>query len=157
MKYVQRYGSTVTAMGFVILMLCTGWASAEGGDVAKRLKSCPASPNCVCSDDTGPSHAIPPLQVAGDLASAWAALVDYLQQTPGFTITENTGGYLRAEARTRILRFVDDVEFMARPGDGSIAMRSASRLGYFDFGANRRRLEALRSSLVDAGVVSAVD
>ena len=121
-----------------------------------RLRSCPASPNCVCSDDTG-SHSIPPLQVAGELALAWAALVNYLEQTPGLTIIENTGGYLRAEARTRILRFVDDVEFLGRPEDGIIAMRSASRLGYYDFGTNRRRLEALRSDLIDAGVVRAIE
>jgi len=125
--------------------------------MTNRLKSCPASPNCVCSDDTGSSHRIPPLQVAGELTPAWMALVNYLEQTPGFTIIENTGGYLRAEARTRILQFVDDVEFMARPEDGIIAMRSASRLGYSDLGTNRRRLEALRSGLIDAGVVSAIE
>jgi uncharacterized protein (DUF1499 family) len=91
------------------------------------------------------------------LGQAWAALVDYLAQAPGFTIIENTDGYLRAEARTRILRFVDDVEFLARPEDNSIAMRSASRVGYSDLVANRRRLEGLRRALVDAGVVRAVE
>ena len=123
----------------------------------KRLMGCPASPNCVCSDDADPSRSIPPLQVGGELTPAWAALVSYLQQTPGFTIIENSGSFLRVEARTRILRFVDDVEFLARPEDGIIAMRSASRLGYSDFGTNRRRLEALRSDLIDAGVVRAIE
>ncbi|MGD8957438.1 MAG: DUF1499 domain-containing protein, partial [Chromatiaceae bacterium] len=128
----------------------------QGNDMTKRLEPCPASPNCVSSDDTG-SHGIPPLQVAGELERAWAVLVDYLAQAPEFTIIENADGYLRAEARTRILRFVDDVEFQARPGGNSIAMRSASRVGYSDLGANRRRLEGLRSALVAAGVVRAVE
>jgi uncharacterized protein (DUF1499 family) len=88
---------------------------------------------------------------------AWTALLNYLGQEPEFTIIENTGNYLRAEARTRILRFVDDVEFMARPEDDIIAMRSASRLGYSDLGTNRRRLEALRSVLIDAGVVRTIE
>lgn len=61
-----------------------------------------------------------------------------------------TERYLHAEARTRLLRFVDDVEFHLRPADGEIAMRSASRLGYSDLGANRRRLERLRAALAEA-------
>lgn len=157
MKHVQSNSLTFTMIGLVILWSGMGWASAEEENMTKRLKNCPASPNCVCSDDIDSSHRIPALQVAGESAQAWAALVSYLEQTPGFTIIENTGGYLRAEARTRILRFVDDVEFVARPEDGIIAMRSASRLGYSDFGANRRRLEALRSGLADAGVVRATE
>lgn len=157
MTCVRPNSLNSTTIGLVILLLSVGCASAEGKDITNRLKSCPASPNCVCSDDTGSSHGIPPLQVTGELAPAWAALVKHLEQAPGFTIIENTGGYLRAEARTRILRFVDDVEFMARPEDDIIAMRSASRLGYSDFGANRRRLEVLRSGLVDAGVVRAIE
>ena len=152
-KYNQPNRLTTAGIGFVILLTSISWASAGGEAVTKKLKSCPASPNCVCSDNTGSSQAIPSLHVVGEMAPAWLALVNYLEQTPGLTIIENSGGYLRAEARTRILRFVDDVEFMARPEEGIIAMRSASRLGYYDFGTNRRRLEALRQSLVDAGVV----
>lgn len=157
MTHIQPSGLTLTVIGFVILLSATGRAAAGGEEMNKRLERCPTAPNCVCSDDGGSSNSIPPLQVVGESASAWAALVNYLEQTPGFTVTKNTGGYLRAEARTRILRFVDDVEFMARPEEGIIAMRSASRLGYYDFGANRRRLETLRSSLMDAGVVSATE
>jgi len=34
-----------------------------------------------------------------------------------------------------------------------IAVRSASRLGYSDFGVNRSRVEKLRGKLLSAGVV----
>jgi uncharacterized protein (DUF1499 family) len=40
-----------------------------------------------------------------------------------------------------------------RADRGEIAMRSCSRLGYYDFGVNRDRLEALRERLRAAGVV----
>jgi len=154
---IYRMAGLTGKIGLVLSLSCMGWASAEGDDMSNRLKRCPASPNCVCSDDTDSSHGIRPLQVTGELTPAWRALENYLEQTPGFTITANTGRYLRAEARTRILRFVDDVEFMARPEDGIIAMRSASRVGYSDLGTNRRRLEALRARLIDMGVVPAVE
>ncbi|MEC7418575.1 MAG: DUF1499 domain-containing protein, partial [Pseudomonadota bacterium] len=53
----------------------------------------------------------------------------------------------RAEARTRLLRFVDDVEFELREEAGIIAVRSASRVGYSDLGANRRRIEKIRQAI----------
>jgi uncharacterized protein (DUF1499 family) len=156
MKHIQPNSLILPALGLATLLSGIVYAANQGNGMTKRLEPCPASPNCVSSDDTG-SHGIPPLQVAGELERAWAVLVDYLAQAPEFTIIENADGYLRAEARTRILRFVDDVEFQARPGGNSIAMRSASRVGYSDLGANRRRLEGLRSALVAAGVVRAVE
>ncbi|MEJ2140501.1 MAG: DUF1499 domain-containing protein [Gammaproteobacteria bacterium] len=156
MRYIKPNGLILPVLGLVTLLSSMICAATEVNDMTKRLESCPGSPNCVSSDDSG-SHGIPPLQVAGESELAWTALVDYLEQAPEFTIIENTGGYLRAEARTRILRFVDDVEFLARPEDNTIAMRSASRVGYSDLGANRRRLEGLRSALVAAGVVRSIE
>ena len=52
-----------------------------------------------------------------------------------------------------MLRFVDDVEFNLRPEAGIIAVRSASRVGYYDFGANRSRVEKLRGQLHARGVI----
>jgi uncharacterized protein (DUF1499 family) len=93
------------------------------------------------------SHHIDPLRCGSNPTHAWQALVDHLTDSPAYTIIERRDDYLRAEARTRLLRFVDDVEFHLRPAQGEIAMRSASRIGYSDFGANRRRLESLRHVL----------
>ena len=119
----------------------------------KLLSSCPASPNCVCSDAEGGSHAIAPLEISATPEAAWQALLEHLEAQPRVTIVQRDGDYLRAESRTLLLRFVDDVEFHLRPSTNQIAMRSASRLGYSDLGTNRRRLEAIRESLAEAGVV----
>ena len=70
-----------------------------------------------------------------------------LQENPRFRLVTSTSHYLRAEARTRWLGFVDDVEFLASESEGLIHVKSASRLGYYDFGVNRRRLERLRQQL----------
>ena len=120
-----------------------------------RLSPCPASPNCVSSDMTD-SHSIAALDLvgdAGDPSEAWQALRAYLETQPRVTIKISESSYLRVEFRTRLLRFVDDVEFHLRVDDNRIAMRSASRLGYSDLGANRRRLESVRQALSAAGVV----
>jgi uncharacterized protein (DUF1499 family) len=56
-------------------------------------------------------------------------------------------GYLYAEFRSRLLGYVDDVEFVHDAAAGVIHVRSASRLGRRDFGVNRDRVEAIRARM----------
>lgn len=53
--------------------------------------------------------------------------------------------YLHATATTRWLRFVDDVEFYYDKEGGLLHFRSASRIGYSDLGANRRRMQEFQA------------
>ena len=119
------------------------------------LQPCPSSPNCVCSDDRSTLHGIEPLRPTQSVALAWQALNEHLQAQPNVTIVTRQPDYLATHFRTRLLRFIDDVEFEARVEQGVIAMRSASRIGYSDLGANRHRLEKLRAALAAQGVVYA--
>jgi len=75
-------------------------------------------------------------------------LTDLLELHPGTRITQQTDGYVRAEATTRWLRFVDDVELWLDPVANVVHVRSASRLGRKDFGVNRARVEALRAAFL---------
>jgi len=68
-------------------------------------------------------------------------------------ITSETPEYLHAECRSALLGFIDDFELNLRPSEGVIAVRSASRVGYTDFGVNRKRVEALRAGLRKRGVI----
>ncbi|MFK7889131.1 MAG: DUF1499 domain-containing protein [Gammaproteobacteria bacterium] len=122
---------------------------------AGTLTACPDKPNCRCSDVSGDDHSIAPLVLKGDAQAAWSVLKNYVEAQPRFKVISNDDHYLHVEARTKLLRFTDDVEFHLRPDDGQIAMRSASRVGYSDLGANKKRLEAVRAAMIEAGVVSA--
>lgn len=62
----------------------------------------------------------------------------------GARIAEEKAGYLRAEYRSALFGFVDDVELLLDEAAKRIDVRSASRTGYFDFGVNRRRVEEIR-------------
>ena len=53
----------------------------------------------------------------------------------------------RIEFTTSVMGFVDDVEFLNEPANGQMSVRSASRVGYSDLGANRKRIEAIRTAL----------
>lgn len=55
--------------------------------------------------------------------------------------------YLYAECRSAIFRYVDDVEFYIDDEKKLIHYRSSSRLGYYDVGVNRRRMEKIREML----------
>ena len=108
------------------------------------LPPCPASPNCVSSDSTD-EHAIAAFQFVGPAENAWRAAKEALLSLPRTKIVAESDHTLRAECTSAIFRFVDDVEFELRPKQEIIAVRSASRVGYSDLGANRRRIESIRA------------
>ena len=81
-------------------------------------------------------------------ANSMQVLVSVLKSTPGVTIVDAKPDYIYAHATTKVLKFVDDVEFWVNPAKGVIEVRSASRLGREDFGVNRARVEAIRAAYV---------
>jgi len=113
------------------------------------LAPCPDSPNCVSSLAAPEDHvhAIAPLPFAGDAADALRVAHELLESWPRTRIVEAGDGYLHATCRSRIFGWVDDLELLAYPGAGVLHVRSASRVGYSDLGANRRRVERLRTEL----------
>ena len=124
------------------------------GITGGTLSPCPSSPNCVCSDSTDSDHAIPPFRLTTPIKSeAWDTIVATVANLPRTTIVTHTQDYLHAECHSALLGFVDDLELHLRPEQGEIGVRSASRLGHSDWGVNRKRVEALRSSLITQGIV----
>lgn len=113
-----------------------------------KLAPCPSSPNCVVSQgDEDAEHAIAPLAYSGNPALAIAKLTDIVRAMPRTTIVEATDNYLYAEFASKLMGFVDDVEFYLDPTASVIQVRSASRLGQSDLGVNRKRVEAIRAAL----------
>jgi uncharacterized protein (DUF1499 family) len=115
---------------------------------AERLPDCPDTPNCVSSQASSPERRVDPLHGGDNASDARERLIQVLDSLPRVTWREESGQLIRAEFTTRLLRFTDDVEFRIAD-DGLIHVRSASRLGYSDLGANRARVEDLRRRLAD--------
>lgn len=78
--------------------------------------------------------------------AALQRLAGLLQKQADTHITTQADGYVRAEASSRLLRFVDDVELWLDPATQWVHVRSASRLGRKDFGVNRARVKTLRKA-----------
>lgn len=134
------------------LFSCAGVRPDGLGVKNGRLSACPSSPNCVSSDDAG-DHAIAPFQLAVPVADAWRMAQSAVSALPRTKIITQTADYLHAEYSSAVFGFVDDLELHLRPEENAIAVRSAARLGYSDFGVNRRRVENLRELLRRRGAI----
>jgi uncharacterized protein (DUF1499 family) len=113
-----------------------------------RLAPCKPTPNCVSSfadkaSDRG--HHIEPFRFEGNANAAFAKLTDLVRASGRATIVREEPGYLYVEFKSKVMGFVDDVEFLLDPAARTIHVRSASRLGRRDFGVNRERIESLRA------------
>lgn len=106
------------------------------------LPPCPATPNCVSSQATD-DHYIEPFKVAGGAGNALGKLRKLLGQRSDATVISGDDTTIRVEFRT-FLGFVDDALFVLDGAGGVIHVRSAARLGYWDLGKNRNRMEEIR-------------
>lgn len=108
------------------------------------LAPCPDSPNCVSSQATDAAHRVEPLAFNGGAEQALARLRRVIEGFPRARIVREEGPRLRAEFTSLVFRFVDDADLHLDATARVIHVRSASRVGRYDFGVNRRRVEAIR-------------
>ncbi|MEM8594000.1 MAG: DUF1499 domain-containing protein [Pseudomonadota bacterium] len=120
--------------------------SKKGGLVDGLLATCPTSPNCVVSETHARSaQAIDPISFSQLPADAWNIIQDSIRQTGG-SIQSVDDEYLHATYTSKVMRYVDDVELRLDSNSQQIHMRSVSRVGYSDMGANRKRMERVRKA-----------
>ena len=108
------------------------------------LAPCPDSPNCVSTQAEDDGHAIEPIQFICSSDAALKYAKEALLSMPRVALVEEGPNYLRATATPLLMRYVDDMEIYCDSSSQVLHFRSASRLGYSDMGANRKRMEAFR-------------
>jgi uncharacterized protein (DUF1499 family) len=140
----------------VLLSACNGSRPTDIGITKGQLLPCPEAPNCVNSRSNNQLHAIKAFHFKKPITQAEAilAIKEALMSLPEIEIIQETETYLYAEATSKVMRFVDDVEFLF-PNEAlvqEVHVRSASRLGYKDFEVNRLRIESIRAKLIETGL-----
>ncbi|MDK9718509.1 MAG: DUF1499 domain-containing protein [Trichlorobacter sp.] len=120
------------------LVLAMTITSAYGAE----LPPCPASPNCVSSQAEG-KHRIAAFVIKGEPDQAFKCLHTLLAKRSDTTVIAADSDLIKVEFRT-LLGFVDDGLFLLDRHQAVIHLRSAARLGYWDLGKNRRRMEQIR-------------
>jgi uncharacterized protein (DUF1499 family) len=144
-------------------MLSTSWSvpllaaalAATPAPASERapLPPCPETPTCVSTeapaDDV--SRYVPPLPLPPDLdpVAALDAFEAVVRAEARTAVEARTPLRLRAIDRSRVFRFVDDVEARVDPDARLLHARSAARVGRGDLGVNRRRIERWFALLAD--------
>jgi uncharacterized protein (DUF1499 family) len=153
-QHLFRFRSVVarkpSAVLWLVLLMSgvTGCAHSVGLSDG-RLAPCPSGPHCVSSQATTERHSIEPLAYRSTPAETKRRLKAAVAALPRTRLVTETDNYMHYEVTTLILRYVDDLEFYFDDSARQVHVRSSSRVGYYDFGVNRGRVEAIRSALGD--------
>ena len=134
---------------YILLLFATARLAAVEQDITNMpLKKCPDTPNCVSSQSTESSQLIKPIAFTGSAEAALTRIKQTLLSFPRTRLVTEREHYLQVEFRSQLLKFVDDVEVIVDPAEKVLHIRSASRTGYWDFGANRKRVEQIRGRFI---------
>ena len=135
----------------VLMVGCSGTRPSTLGLKEGRLAPCPNSPNCVSTQSTDAKHGIDPIVYTTSMEEARDRLEKIVRAMPRTKVVRLEEDYMHLECSSRLLRFVDDVEFWFDDANKVIHCRSASRKGYSDLGVNRKRVEQIREQFNAAG------
>ncbi len=135
-----------------LALLSCKWAEPENIGVRDgELHGCPASPNCVSSFAEQGSKYAAPILINPDLDQQQAMSIakETLLAMPNVKLRREKDNYLWLEFSTKV-GFVDDVELLYDPERHRFYVRSASRMGYYDFRVNRKRYDMIKNKLQGA-------
>ena len=137
----------VVLINLILLTGCSGTMPKLGINNSE-LAPCPETPNCVSSQAHDEEHFIEPINYSGTQQGAHDLLLRIIESEKRTEILTDQEDYIRVEFTSALFRFVDDVEFYFPEEQAEkmiIHVRSASRVGHSDLGANRKRIERIRS------------
>jgi uncharacterized protein (DUF1499 family) len=141
----------VLAVGVVLFVVYLAYqahisrSSTAAGLIDGKLSACPDKPNCVCSEYPEHSaHAIEPIAMRDLSAVLVLQKLKHIIEAQGGKMVATREDYVAATFASALFGFVDDLEIRIDAEVGVIHLRSASRVGKSDLGANRKRVEMIK-------------
>ncbi|UTT42682.1 DUF1499 domain-containing protein [Exiguobacterium aurantiacum] len=107
----------------------------------KPLKPLSGSPNAVSTETAIEALRMDPLSYGRDRTESMETIKMVMGQLPRTELVEETDDTFHYVVSSKVMRFKDDVEFRFDDETRQIEFRSASRLGHYDFGVNRKRMQ----------------
>ncbi len=147
----NRLTAVLTAS--LLLGACGAGSPTLRSQTTGLLAPCDSGPHCVSSQSKDPSHAIAPMRYTGSAVAAREKLTRVLKrmESRGYQVVKSEGDYVHATYTTGTMKYIDDLEFVFSQSEvGVIHVRSSSRIGYADFGANREHVEEVRTAFTVA-------
>lgn len=117
------------------------------GLVEGKFQPCPVKQVCVStmSPKDDEVHYIEPIKYDSSPLDTMNKIVEIIKSLKRTKTLEQTESYLHVLFTTALFRFKDDVEFLIDENEKLIHFRSQSRIGGYDWNANRNRMEKIRS------------
>lgn len=139
----------VLVIAFLVYLAYLGHVSRSGsanGLINGMLSPCPGTPNCVCSEH--PDHsaqAIEPIALRGESAAVALQRLKQIIELQGGRIATTDDNYIAAIFTSPLFGFVDDLEVRIDTATDAVHLRSASRVGTDDLGANAKRVDMIKN------------
>lgn len=136
----------------IIFLLLAMVSVAQAQTEPQSLPPCPDKPNCVSSqaDPSDSEHYMEAISYGKSEEEVLKLIESTLLAQPRSRLELATDNYVHVTFRSRIFRFVDDVEVMLDRDAKLIHFRSAARMGQSDMGVNRKRMETFVQNLAEA-------
>jgi uncharacterized protein (DUF1499 family) len=109
---------------------------------SRSLSPCGNLPNCVNSQSGRGLQSSKPVKAN---AEQWAMLKAWISMQKDWQIIIEDESYIQAVVSTPLMKFKDDIQLLYLVESNLIHVRSSSRLGLSDLGANANRVEKLRT------------
>ena len=138
-RHTVKQGRFVSFLTIAFIFSHTAYAESGKGLIDGKLAVCPDKPNCVSTED----NALTPISIHLQTPEeAWLMLKTVITEMGG-KIIKFRSDYLWASFETSFIKFTDDVEARLDLENKVIHLRSASRVGYYDFNVNNKRLKRI--------------
>ena len=139
-----RSGSFITTIGLMAAILFLYGCSKPPmvPENSRSLSPCGNLPNCVNSQSGRGLQSSKPVKAN---AEQWAMLKAWISMQKDWHIIIEDESYIQAVVSTPLMKFKDDIQLLYLVESNLIHVRSSSRLGLSDLGANANRVEKLRT------------
>ena len=130
--YVLYYKKIVSILIIILLVVLSSPDTAKSEDQSTELPECIILTHCVRHN-----------WEVKDIEKSFKKIKEEIEKTPRIEIVEQNESYLHAEATTKWMRYVDDLEVMSNAKKNILQIRSESRVGIGDNGVNQKRVDDL--------------
>ncbi len=138
-------------LGYFVFLAARSHAGSPAGLQDGRLTLCPDSPNCICTEHPDDAtHYQAPIELTTVADRSLLSAISQAIENTGGKINQQEDDYLAATYTSSLFHFVDDFELRIDRQNQQLHIRSASRVGHSDFGANLKRVEQFKQALTRA-------
>ena len=122
---------------FLAILICSGFLNPSSSFATNvELKPCIEISHCVREQ-----------WEVKNIEEPFETIKTFIENTPRTEIVKIEGNYLHAEATSKWMKYVDDLEVSFLPESNILSIRSESRVGESDLGVNQKRVDLLKSKM----------